>query len=146
MSIENIGRISDEIPVACAIVEKDGKILAAKRSLKDRSQPGKWELPGGRQYPNETLEQTVIRELIEELRILVLVDRQFMVHVCHPPGAEYPIELTAFTAELVKGTITLKVHDEVRWISASEAFDLDWAYADIPIIEKYFNISLGSLK
>jgi mutator protein MutT len=54
--------------IAAAIIEKDGKILIAQRTKKD-ALFGKWEFPGGKVEPGETLQACLKRELFDELGI-----------------------------------------------------------------------------
>ncbi len=54
--------------IAAAIIEKDGKVLIAKRAKKD-ALCGTWEFPGGKLEEGETLEECLKRELYEELGI-----------------------------------------------------------------------------
>ena len=54
------------IDVVCALIERDGKVLVAKRSA-GVSTGGKWEFPGGKIKAGETPEQAVCREIVEEL-------------------------------------------------------------------------------
>ena len=59
--------------VTAAVIERNGKILIAKRK---RSQKlgGKWEFPGGKLEPGETPEECLKRELLEELGIEAVID------------------------------------------------------------------------
>jgi 8-oxo-dGTP diphosphatase len=58
--------------VTAAIVEKDGKILVARRKADDR-QAGKWEFPGGTLESDETPQECLQREMQEEFGIRVSV-------------------------------------------------------------------------
>ena len=53
---------------ACALVDADGRVLLAQRP-EGKSLAGLWEFPGGKVEPGETPEETLIRELHEELGI-----------------------------------------------------------------------------
>ncbi|MFV1995283.1 MAG: NUDIX domain-containing protein, partial [Verrucomicrobiales bacterium] len=54
------------IEVCCAIIEKGGKFLAARRAV-GTSLGGKWEFPGGKVESGEDLEDASVREIREEL-------------------------------------------------------------------------------
>ncbi|MBD8891983.1 8-oxo-dGTP diphosphatase MutT [Roseibium litorale] len=55
---------------ACALVDTDGRILLAQRP-EGKSLAGLWEFPGGKVEEGERPEETLIRELDEELGIKV---------------------------------------------------------------------------
>src|SRR6202011_745552 len=55
---------------ACALIDPDGRVLIAQRPA-GKSMAGLWEFPGGKAEPGERLEQCLIRELREELGIIV---------------------------------------------------------------------------
>ena len=55
---------------ACALVDADGRVLLAQRPT-GKPMAGLWEFPGGKVEAGERPEQTLIRELKEELGILV---------------------------------------------------------------------------
>ena len=63
------------IQVACAIIENNGMILATQRSA-TMSLPLKWEFPGGKLEAGETAEACLVRELKEELDILIRMIKQ----------------------------------------------------------------------
>ena len=55
---------------ACALIDADGRVLLAQRP-EGKTLAGLWEFPGGKVEPGETPEETLIRELKEELGIVV---------------------------------------------------------------------------
>ena len=54
------------IHVTCAIIEKDGKVLSTQRS-ETMAMPLRWEFPGGKVEPNESMQTALTREIREEL-------------------------------------------------------------------------------
>ena len=119
------------IPVTCAIIIHQEKVLAACRG-ESMDLPGKWEFPGGKVDVDESPEQCLIREIREELNmdIKILVELPSVTHV-------YPsktIRLIPFTAVWTQGEIRLFEHAEIRWLGKNELLSLDWASADLPIV------------
>ena len=55
---------------ACALVDADGRVLLAQRPP-GKPMAGLWEFPGGKVEAGERPEETLIRELKEELGIVV---------------------------------------------------------------------------
>ena len=60
--------------VGCAIIHKDGKLLVAQRNPGD-SFGGYWEFPGGKREKDETIEQCLAREALEELGVRIQAER-----------------------------------------------------------------------
>lgn len=117
--------------IAAAIIEHDGKILIAKRGKKD-SLENKWEFPGGKVEPGETLEQCLKRELFEELGIEVVVGE----YVITSPFVhqDTPYEMCVFKVPSFTGTIELREHKEIRWVMPHELPQFDYPEPDIPIV------------
>jgi len=122
------------IHVACAIIERAGQILAAQRS-EMMSMPLKWEFPGGKIEPDETAQECLHRELMEEMGISVRVGQQLpnSSH-CY---CDFTITLHPFICTLEEGDITLHEHKAVKWIGPESLMNLDWAEADYPVIAAY---------
>ncbi len=122
------------IHVTCAIIINNSRVLVTQRS-ETMKLPLKWEFPGGKININESAEMCIKRELIEELDIEVellerLADCQF----------EYPtftINLIPFVARIKGGQLTLREHKAFKWLHPQDLKALDWAPADIPILEQF---------
>lgn len=128
--------ISDlkKIDVACAIIEKGGLILAAQRSA-TMSLPLKWEFPGGKINPGELPEECLRRELFEELGIYVSVGQSLPTSTHHYPT--FAVTLYPFVCSIEAGQIVLHEHAAIEWLPPEELHLLDWAEADVPVIESY---------
>ena len=123
------------VAVSCAIVEGDeGSILAAQRGGEGRM-AGKWEFPGGKIDPGETAEESLHREMLEEMGVGVTI-LDALPPVLHDYGF-LAVELHPFVVRIASGTITLHEHRAVRWGTPSDLLSLDWAEADIPVIRSY---------
>lgn len=122
------------IRVTCAIIEKDGKVLAAQRSA-SMSLPMKWEFPGGKFHDGEDAESCIRREIMEELAIELDLIRKLPVH-SHAYG-EKIIELTPFVCSVATGELQIREHNAIKWCSKDELQQLDWAEADIGVLNSY---------
>jgi len=121
------------IDVCCAIILNGDKILAVQRGP-ESSHPMKWEFPGGKIQKNETAEESVVREIQEELS--VQIEELFPVE---PVGYDYgtkQIRLIPFVCSIQSGNIILTEHVSMRWFELDEWEDIDWAAADYELILK----------
>jgi len=126
------------IPVVCAlIVNDDGRVLAARRSS-SMDLPGKWEFPGGKVEPGETPQEALIREIKEELGVLIRISDTMSVHVHH--YKEKSIQLIPFVCSVLSGEVSLREHQSWNWFHRDELEQLDWAEADIPVLKEYLLI------
>ena len=121
------------IRVACAIIFHENKILATQRGPQMRM-PFKWEFPGGKVEPGETPEQCIEREIFEELRIQIEISGSLESVIYEYP--DISIELIPFTAKMTAGSITLREHMTYQWLNIPELNSLDWAEADLKIVEQ----------
>jgi len=94
---------------------------------------GRWEFPGGKLEPGETIEACIVRELAEELAITCRVGDVLVTNLHTYPGGA--IELIGIKVHLTSETWKLSVHDEARWVGSDELLTLDLAPADIPIAQ-----------
>ena len=119
--------------VTAGVIEKDGKILIAKRKT-GKCIGAKWEFPGGKLECGETLEECLKRELKEELDIEVEVGEFIASSRFHCEGRE--IELLAYRVAYISGNIALTDHDEVQWVGRSDLKNYEFTLPDVPIVEK----------
>ncbi len=118
--------------MTCAIIEKDGLVLCAQRSEKMQL-PLKWEFPGGKVEDDESLESCLKREIREELGIEIDLLQQLPTFK-HTYSKNFSIELFPFRCNLLTQEIHLAEHKQIKWLSLEELKDLDWAEADVPIV------------
>lgn len=130
-----IGAKMKTVEVVAGIVSNQGKILCTQRGESKLSYISKkYEFPGGKVEIDESNEAALIRELQEELLMTVKVEEHFIT-INH----EYPdfkITMYAYMCETDSRECTLTEHLNALWLSIEELESLDWAAADIPIVEK----------
>ena len=122
------------IHVTCALIEKDGKVLSTQRSG-TMSLPLKWEFPGGKIHDGELPEDCLKRELHEELGIEVAVGKP-LTPVTHQYST-FIVTLYPFICRITAGDMKLHEHEAFTWLPPEKLHELDWAEADIPLIEDY---------
>jgi 8-oxo-dGTP diphosphatase len=59
------------LAVRVLLTDQDGKILILKRSTDSKTNPGKWELPGGKVNQDESFDHALIREVYEETNLKI---------------------------------------------------------------------------
>jgi len=124
-----------QIEVVAAIIIKDAKILCVQR--KESKLPyisKKYEFPGGKMEPGETREETIIREIKEELDIDIIIKEDFLTIAHQYP--DFHITMHSFICESNDTEVTLTEHIHYQWLGKNELTRLDWAAADIPIVNK----------
>ena len=119
------------VVVAAAILDDDGRLLAAQRAYPS-AMAGGWELPGGKVEPGERVEDALVRECTEELGVRIeLVDRL--------PGA-YPLgdagaSMLVWTARIVAGVPeALDDHEQVLWLAPADWDSVGWLPADVQVV------------
>jgi 8-oxo-dGTP diphosphatase len=122
------------IHVACALVERNGLILAAQRG-RTMSMPLRWEFPGGKIEAGESPEACLKRELLEEMDIVIAVRRA--MPPCTHSYRDFTITLHPFVCTITSGEITFNEHRAIAWLSAEELPILNWTEADAPVIDAY---------
>ena len=123
------------IIVTCAIIEYNQKVLCAQRSKK-MNLPLKWEFPGGKVEEGEDFKDCLKREIKEELGVAIEV-KECLQHKTHTYPGQKSIKLIPFRCSLQTFEIDLKEHQKIEWVSPSDLLQLDWAEADIPIVQNY---------
>ncbi len=121
------------IEVAAAIIQKQDKFLAAQRNPDD-DLCNKWEFPGGKIELGETDQECIVRELEEEFGVETKV-------VGYLGESKYNyvnkiILLKAFFVEHIHGEYQLRVHQNIRWLKIAELKTLDWAPADVDLLNQ----------
>lgn len=120
--------------VAGLILDEAGCLLACKRP-EGKHLGGKWEFPGGKLEDGEDPAAALVRELDEELGIVV-VPGEALTPVVWDYGRG-PIRLHPIVCRIGMGDPLPHEHSEIRWCGRDDLKALDWAEADVPILNEW---------
>jgi mutator protein MutT len=121
-----------QLDVAIGILWREGKILICRRREQDPL-GGYWEFPGGKCEPAESPEACVVRELLEELGVVVRAVES-LARIEH----EYPharVRLHPFLCRLETGEPAALAAIECRWISPAALADYRFPAANDSLLE-----------
>jgi len=121
--------------VVAAVIIVDNKILCVQRNENKHDYISfKFEFPGGKPEKGETPEQALTREIREELKMDITIDYPFLtVQHSYP---DFNITMQAFICSSVNRELTLTEHIDAKWMNADLLATLDWAEADIAVVDK----------
>ncbi len=122
------------------IMNDDNEVLIALRP-NDAMLGGLWEFPGGKQKADEEMEETVKRELNEELGVDVSINKPFM-KLDHA-YSHFKITMHAYLCVLEDGTPEPNSSQEVRWISIDELENYPFPKANRRLTEKLMDLNKG---
>jgi 8-oxo-dGTP diphosphatase len=118
---------------ACALVDADGRVLIAERPA-GRSMAGMWEFPGGKIEPGERPEDTLIRELHEELGISVkeacLAPLTFASHTY----TEFHLLMPLYVCRRWEGFVEAREQQALKWVRPNDLRNYPMPPADEPLI------------
>lgn len=123
------------IEVVAAIIVYENKILCVQRGENKLSYISKkYEFPGGKMEQGEEKAETIKREILEELHMIIEVKEEFLTVKHQYP--DFILEMHSFICTCNNNTVTLTEHLDFKWLDISELGSLDWAAADVPIVKK----------
>jgi 8-oxo-dGTP diphosphatase len=118
---------------ACALIDPDGRVLIAQRPV-GKSMAGLWEFPGGKVEAGERPEQTLVRELYEELGIVVdetcLAPLTFASHG-YP---DFHLLMPLYVCRKWEGIVTPREGQKIAWVRPNRLRDYRMPPADEPLI------------
>jgi 8-oxo-dGTP diphosphatase len=124
-----------KVEVVAAVIVKDSKILCVQRGFSKLDYISKkWEFPGGKIEENESFEDALIREIQEELRLKIKVEKLFLT-VDHT-YQDFHLTMHSYLCETENTELTLTEHLDFKWLEQEDLLALDWAEADVPIVNK----------
>jgi 8-oxo-dGTP diphosphatase len=119
--------------IACALVDADKRVLLAQRPP-GKALAGLWEFPGGKAEAGERPEETLIRELREELGIDVrepcLAPLTFASHAY----ADFHLLMPLYICRRWEGHVVPREGQRLAWVRANKLRDYPMPPADLPLI------------
>lgn len=119
--------------VAAALIDGDGRVLIAQRP-EGKSLAGQWEFPGGKVEDGETPEAALIRELDEELGIVVkqacLAPFVFASHTYET----FHLLMPLYLIRRWEGEPEAREHTALKWVAPLKLRDYPMPPADVPLV------------
>jgi 8-oxo-dGTP diphosphatase len=119
--------------VVASVLIQDHRVFCAQR--KDSGETAKkWEFPGGKIEVGETHQEALAREISEELSTKINVGN-YITTINHQYNT-FSITMHAYQCSILEGNLTLSEHLDSKWLTREELGNVDWAPADLPIVER----------
>lgn len=118
---------------ACALVDADGRILLAQRP-EGKQLAGLWEFPGGKVEPGETPEETLIRELDEELGIATKIQCLAPLTFASHTYDDFHLLMPLYVCRRFEGTARGREGQAIKWVRPKALRDYPMPPADEPLI------------
>ena len=118
---------------AVALVDADRRVLIAQRP-EGKSMAGLWEFPGGKVEPGETPEACLIRELEEELGIVVKSDCLAPLTFASFTYSDFHLLMPLWVCRRWTGTVTGREGQALKWVRPTSLREYPMPPADEPLI------------
>jgi 8-oxo-dGTP diphosphatase len=118
---------------ACALIDPDGRVLIAERPP-GKSMAGLWEFPGGKVEAGERPEQSLIRELKEELGIVVKEDCLAPLTFASHNYSDFHLLMPLYVCRRWEGIVIAQEQQKLKWVRPNELRNYPMPPADEPLI------------
>ena len=118
---------------ACALVDADTRVLIAQRPA-GRPMAGLWEFPGGKVEAGERPEQSLIRELREELGVVVKEDCLAPLTFASHAYPDFHLLMPLYVCRRWDGTVTALEGQSLAWVRPNRLRGYRMPPADEPLI------------
>jgi len=118
---------------ACALIDPDGRVLIAQRP-QGKSMAGLWEFPGGKIEAGERPEESLIRELKEELGIVVKEECLAPLTFASHRYPDFHLLMPLYVCRRWEGIVRALEEQTLKWVRANALRDYPMPPADEPLI------------
>lgn len=118
--------------VICDSINEKKQIFATARGYGDFK--GQWEFPGGKIEEGETPQQSLVREIKEELEATIKVGD--LIDTIEYDYPTFHLSMDCFWCEVVDGELKLLEAEAAKWLIKETLYDVKWLPADITLVEK----------
>ena len=119
------------IKVAAAVIIRDSRVFAVQRGYGEYKDW--WEFPGGKVEAGETPDKTIVREIKEELGTLISADKLLCTVEYDYPS--FHLSMDCYLCTVLEGNLTLMEHEDARWLTPEELYDVKWLPADVDALK-----------
>ena len=120
---------------ACALIDADGRVLVTQRS-KGKDHAGLWEFPGGKIEAGERPEETLMRELYEELSVEPCLDCLEPFAFASHAYADFHLIMPTYVCRQWDGLVCPTEGQATKWAWAGDIVRLPLVPADIPLAQQ----------
>ena len=120
------------IHVSAAIIMKDNKIFATQRGYGEFKDW--WEFPGGKIEEGETPEECLKREIKEELKADINIDKYLCTVEYDYPN--FHLKMECFICSLIDGHLELVEAEDAKFITKDQLDNIDFLPADLLVVKE----------
>ena len=118
---------------ACALIDPDGRVLIAQRPP-GKPMAGLWEFPGGKVETGERPEQSLIRELKEELGIVVKEECLAPLTFASHRYPDFHLLMPLYVCRRWEGIVAAREGQRLKWVRPKDLRNYPMPPADEPLI------------
>ena len=126
------------INVVAAIIKKENKVFIAKRGYGEFK--GKWEFPGGKIEPGESGEEATIREIKEELKADIGVEKIFSE--INDNRGDICFNVKFYICKLKSDKMEVTEHLDYKWVEPKDIVDAEFMEADKVVLDELRKVEI----